>query len=239
MGFHQIRMRPGDEQKTAFSGRGAHYEYVVMPFGLKNASPTFQRAMDRICRGLEHTRVFIDDSLVSSILAQQHVEDVGETLGRIGSAGMKCHPGKCKFFRDTISYLGHEIGEGGISSQEAKVAAIQQLPDPKDVSSLRTFLGTLSYYRRFIQDFSAIAKPLTTLLKKGVTWVWGPEQREAARKLKDKLCEAPILRTPDYSLPFTLYTDWSAQGLGAAPGPNGPRRGRVCGYLRQPQLQPS
>jgi hypothetical protein len=215
-GFNQIPIREDHKERTAFHGvNGGFWEWNVMPFGLRNASAIFQAAMDRILRGLSFAVCYIDDVIVFSRTVKEHWGHLREVLRRIREAGLRCHPEKAKFFQSTVEYLGHQVCGRGISPQQARVVSIQGLQPPKDLGALRTFLGIVGYYRRFIKDFSERAKPLTTLTKKEMRWAWGHEQQTAFQSLKDALSSAPVLGHPDWEKPFNRYTDWSKQAVGA------------------------
>ena len=180
-----------------------------MPFGVKNAPAHFQRIMDHVLQGLPFARCYIDDVIIFSDSFEQHLQHVEQVLLRIREAGLKCHPSKCSFAAPAVEYLGHQITPDGVSPQEAKVTAITNIAAPGELSGLRSFLGAVGYYRKFIPSFSSIAQPLNKLLQKGVDYVWGKDQQGAFERLKVALVSAPILRRPDYSRPFVLHTDWS------------------------------
>jgi hypothetical protein len=131
---------------------------------------------------------------------------------------MKIHPKKCKFVVTSVVYLGHRILPNGIMAHWAKVVAILEMPNPTDLSTLRSFIGLCNYYRIYVQDFSSIAHPLYALLKKDVTWVWSEGPEKAFNLLKEKLSEYPMLRIPDFGKIFILHTDWSALGISAILG---------------------
>jgi len=143
------------------------------------------------------------------------LEVVAEVLRRLEAAGLKCHPKKCRWMQPSVEYLGHNIGQGGISPVEAKVSCIDAMPAPTNVSELRSFLGMANYYRRHILDFSKTARPLNQLLKKEAGWEWGAAQREGWEGLKAALKSAPVLQAPVKGLPYQLATDWSSSGMGA------------------------
>jgi hypothetical protein len=142
----------------------------------------------------------------------RHLQAVFERLQRWG---LRLHHGKCKFFHDQLPYLVHMIGPGGLGVQQAKVNALHKIPAPSNVPRLRAFLGLANYYRRFVKNFSLIAKPLTILTGKDQPWIWSREQQHAFGTLKQRLGLSPVLRRPDVSRTFQLHTDWSAVGLGA------------------------
>jgi site-specific DNA-cytosine methylase len=214
-GFHQIKIEPSHRCRTAFWAGSKLYEWLYMPFGLKNAPAKFQRCMDEALRGVNCARCYIDDVIIFSRSFEEHLEHIQLVFNALRKAGLTCHPGKCLFGVDFVMYLGHEVRPGTLGPQIAKVAALDALPIPKNISDLRTFLGLASYYRKFIPGFSTIAQPLNSLLRKEQAWVWEEDQEKGFQELKAILKTQPVLRMPDHSKPFILYTDWSAAGLGA------------------------
>ncbi|CAI7735718.1 unnamed protein product, partial [Closterium sp. NIES-54] len=166
-GFNQIAIREEDKRKTAFHGVDGFYEYNKMPFGMRNASAVFQRAMDQELRGIPAPVCYIDDVLVFSKSDMQHVEDLRRTLEAIAAAGLTCHPEKCKIARRTVAYLGFEVKGGRLGIQEAKFKVLDKLAPPKDKSGLRALLGFLNYYRKFVPNFSRRANLLNQLLREG------------------------------------------------------------------------
>ena len=145
----------------------------------------------------------------------EHLKHLEIVFGRLREFGLKVHPGKCLFASEGIDFLGHKVSAYGIEPQGDKTEAIRGMEAPKDISGLRAVLGLLSYYRKFVPHFSSKAAPLNKLLKKESTWQWGGEETKALEELKGALCSEPILKRPDFKLPFILCTDLSQQGLGA------------------------
>lgn len=140
-GFNQIPVAEEDIRKTAFHGSGQLWEWVVMPFGLRNAPIVFQRIMDRVLAGVKFLLCYIDDVLVHSTEFEQHLTHLEELFVQLRKANLKCHPSKCEFWVDTVVYLGHRVVPNGIMPHLAKVQAIQQVKIPTCISSLRAFLG--------------------------------------------------------------------------------------------------
>ena len=218
-GYHQLPLRVEDRVKTAFwgvddDGKDSLFHWKFLPFGLKNAPAEFQRVMDQVLKGLPFARCYIDDVIFSDS-PSEHVRHLQQVFERLRAWGLHLHHGKCKFFHDTLAYLGHMIVPGGLGVQMAKVEALNKIPIPRDVPRLRAFLGLANYYRRFVRNFSVIAKPLTQLTRTGQDWKWEPAQDAAFEALKKALGSAPVLRRPDTRRPFQLHTDWSMLGLGA------------------------
>ncbi|GJR75546.1 putative reverse transcriptase domain-containing protein [Tanacetum coccineum] len=190
-GYHQLRVREKDIPKTAFRTRYGHYEFQVMPFGLTNAPAVFMDLMNRMCKPYldKFVIVFIDDILIYSCNEKEHEEHLKTILELLKKEEMYSKFSKCKFWINTAS--------------------------PTTPSEIRQFLGLAGYYRRFIEGFSKIAKPMTELTQKNQKFYWGEEQEEAFQLLKQKLCAAPILALPKGSDDFVVYCDASIKGLGA------------------------
>jgi hypothetical protein len=212
MGYHQIRIAEEDCCKTAFWCLDGLHEWIVVPFGLKNAPPFFQRVMDQTLVRAKHcARCFIDDV----IIFLRNMEHLRQVLGRLREKGVKCHPSKMRVGFSDVDYLGHKVVPSGTAPMTVKVEAIVKMLPPTDVSELRAVLGTANYYRKFVENYNTIAAPLNNLLREDVAWNWSEECQKAFDTIKEKLTQAPILRRPDYSRPFELHTDWSGVGLGA------------------------
>ena len=213
----QLPVHTADRDSTAFSpgpGMGL-FQFRRMPFGLTGAPASFQRLMDKVCRGLPFTTTYLDNVLVHSASMQEHAEHLRLVFERLASAGLtlrgkKCHTGMAK-----VNYLGHVSSAAGIDPQ--KEATAQDWTTPTNVSDLRSFLGLASYYRRYIPRFADIATPLHRLTERGATFRWDPACQTAFDTLKEKLTQAPILTYPEFlpsSEPFSLQTDASAVGIG-------------------------
>jgi transposase InsO family protein len=217
-GFHQIPIHPDDQHKTSFWRLNELWCYRRMPFGLCNATAKFQRVMDtEITRaGLTHCALcFVDDLLVHSASAEEHIQHVQSVLGMLHSCGLRAHPEKSIFGSEVLEYLGHYISQHGLQPHDAKVAAIRALPPPKGLPELRSILGFINYYRCYVPNFAAIAKPLYELMAKGVTWLWTEARQRALDALKSALCtEGLALMRFDPERPTTLHTDFSNVGIG-------------------------
>ncbi len=222
-GFHNIRIAPEDQPKTAFWWGNRAYMWSRAPFGLRCIANFFQRVMDaQVARaGLSHCCVcFIDDLLIFSDTAEQHITDVCAVLDAFNAVGLKAHPGKSIIGAPVVEYLGHNVSAYGVSPTEAKVAAIRAIQPPSNVAHLRSVLGLLSYYRCYVPNFGATAAPLNDLLKAGTPWEWDPQRHgNALEALKDVICTpGRVLRRADPSRAFILHTDWSKEGVGAVLG---------------------
>ena len=215
-GYHQIRMKLGDEWKTAFKTKFGLYEWLVMPFGLTNAPSTFMRLMNKVLRAFigRFVVVYFDDILIYSKSLEEHLEHLRAVFIALRDARLFGNLGKCTFCTDRVSLLGYVVTPQGIEVDKAKIEAIESWPQPKTVTQVRSFLGLAGFYRRFVRDFSTIAAPLNELTKKDVPFVWGTAQEEAFTVLKDKLTHAPLLQLPDFNKTFELECDASGIGLG-------------------------
>lgn len=207
--FHQVKVK--DTEKTAFSVPSGHYEFTRMPFGLRNAPSTFQRLMNIVLSGLQGTHCFtyMDDIVLFGHDLESHCQNLESVLKKLREHNLKLQPAKCEFLRKEVQYLGHVISDQGVKPDPKKVACVQNFPIPKSPRDIKSFLGLVGYYRRFIENFSHITKPLTSLLKKNTNFVWLPEQQKSFDELKHKITAAPILQYPDFSKPFVLTTDAS------------------------------
>lgn len=216
-GFHQIEVNPADIPKTAFTVNNGHFEFKRMPFGLKNAPATFQRVMDNVLRGLHNEKclVYLDDIIIFSSSLQEHIERLREVFSRLRRANLKIQLDKSEFLRNSVPYLGHIITKDGIRPNPEKIHAIKNFPIPKSTKDIKSFLGLLGYYRRFIKDFAKLTKPLTSCLKKGVKIEHNPDFVKSFENCKQVLCNDPVLQYPDFGKEFILTTDASNFALGA------------------------
>ncbi|XP_052728435.1 uncharacterized protein LOC128195239 [Vigna angularis] len=215
-GYHQIRVREDDIQKTAFRSRYGHYEYVVMPFGVTNAPAVFMDYMNRIFRPYldRFVVVFIDDILIYSKTQDEHEEHLRAVLLVLREKELYAKLSKCEFWMKEVQFFGHVVSVGGISVDPAKVRAVLDWESPRSVTEVRSFVGLAGYYRRFIEGFARIVAPLTQLTRKDRPFAWTDLCEERFQELKVKLTSAPVLIIPDTSKPFEVYCDASHQGLG-------------------------
>ncbi|XP_072147922.1 uncharacterized protein [Setaria viridis] len=194
-GYHQIRMKIGDEWKTAFKTKFGLYEWLVMPFGLTNAPSTFMRLMNHVLRAFigKFVVVYFDDILIYSKSFDEHLDHIHQVLSVLRDDKLYGNIAKCTFCTDHVVFLGFVVSADGIQVDEEKIKAIKDWPTPTNVSQVRSFHGLAGFYRRFVKDFSTIAAPLNNLTKKDVPFKWGDEQDQAFNELKAKLCEALLL----------------------------------------------
>ena len=226
-GYWQVEMAEECKAYTAFTcGPLGFYECDTMPFGATNAPATFQRLMHD-CLGDLNMRwciVYLDD-IIFSDTKEEHLKRLEAVFQKLAAAGLKLKPSKCFLFREEIEYLGHVVSGKGISTNPKKVGAVTKWPTPKTVYDVRSFLGFVGYYRRFIKDFSKISKPIREVITglenqskrtaKKTLIEWTEAANSAFETLKELCTSTPILAYPDYQLPFILHTDSSSEGLGA------------------------
>lgn len=239
-GYYQIEMEESDKHKTAFVCPLGFWEWNRMPQGITNAPSTFQRLMEK-CMGDIHLRevlVFLDDLIVFSKSLEEHETRLTNVLNRLRENGLKLSPEKCRFFQTSVRYLGHIVSRNGVETDPEKVKALKTWPRPQTLKELRSFLGFSGYYRRFVQDYAKIVKPLTNLTAgyppthKGTKVIktdakyynpkeqfgerWTPDCQKAFEEIIGKLTSSPVLGFANPQLPYVLHTDASTTGLGAA-----------------------
>ncbi|KAL8442510.1 hypothetical protein Emed_007256 [Eimeria media] len=218
-GFHQVRMAPEDQHKTGFRCYLGHFEFKVMPFGLKGAPGTFQTIMTQIL--WEHIgircAVYLDDVLVYSPTLDKHIEDVAKVLKALRDNRMFPKISKCKFAQTELVYLGYSVGADGVRPSMEKVKDIVHWPEKlSNVTQVLQFLGLVGFVRMFMGTrFADMAKPLVELTKKNVPFIWEEKHTKAIQMLKRRLVEYTTLQLPDPSKPYVLWTDASVHSLGA------------------------
>ena len=224
-GYHQVPLKETARDYTAFcTPSGRQYRYRVMTFGLCNAGQTFSNLMEMVLSQFNwHCALsYLDDVIVWSASADDHLRDVSAILTRMELAGLKVRPEKCEFFKDSVEMLGFVVSQHGIHPDDRKVAAIKNWPVPNNDKDLLSFLATANFYRRFIRSFSTVAWSLYQLTHQGVKWQWKAKHLKAFNKIKTLLCSAPVMIMPDTSKPFWLDTDWSRRGCGWVLNQEGP-----------------
>lgn len=216
-GYHQVGVAIKDRDKTAFTCPFGTYRFLRMPFGLKNAPATFQRLIDKFKNGLQDMTIlsYLDDIIILSQTFEEHIENLRKVFQRLREFKLQANREKCHFACSQVKYLGHYITPNGIEVDPEKTSAIQNMPEPKNVKQVQSFLQTCSWYRRFIPKFSEIARPLSNLTKKASPWRWEQEEQNAFNTLKELLVSPPILKQCDPAKPYVIRTDASNFALGA------------------------
>ena len=222
--YHRIRIRAGDEWKTAFRTRYGHFEYCVLPFGLCNAPATFQAYINQALIGLVDVTcvVYLDDILIYSEDPSKHDDNVKEVLQRLVDNSLYANEKKCEFDTDTVEFLGFIVGPEGIKMDQERVKSIKEWPEPKSFRDIQVFLGFANFYRRFISKYSGITRPLTDMLKgmekgkKSGPFFLTEAALNAFTLLKASFTQAPMLRHFDVNLPIRIETDassWAIAGV--------------------------
>ncbi len=217
LGYYQIRIVEGDEEKTACRTRYGSYEFLVMPFGLTNAPVTFCTLMNDIFREWldDFVVVYIDDILIYNSSLEEHAEHLRKVFQRLRENKLYAKLEKCEFGMTKVDFLGHRIIQEGLKMDDHKVKAIVDWEPPKSVPALKSFLGLASYYRKFIKNFAKIAAPLTNLLKKSVvTYEWDEACDKTFETLKGILVKALVLKLPDFDKEFEIHSDASDFAIG-------------------------
>ncbi len=239
-GYWQVGVAEADKPKTAIVTHQGLYEFNVMPFGLSTAPPAFQNLMDKVLgdtKGI-YALAYLDDLIIWAPTFDLQLQRLEDIFKRLEKAGLKLKRSKCTFLTDHIKYLGHIVTPGGLKPDPEKVEAISKLQPPCSVKDIRSFIGSTSYYRRFIPLYAEIAKPLICLTKKYSSFVWEEPQQLAFDTLKEKLMTAPVLAYADPKKPYRLYTDSSQYAVGAILTQEGQEGERPIYYLSH-QLSPT
>ena len=220
-----------DEESRQYVTINTHlglYQYTRLPFGVASAPAMFQKAMDMVLQGLPGVICYIDDILVSGT-SEEQLSRLEEVLKRLKNYGLRVKKNKCAFLRESVEYLGHKVDASGLHPLSGKVEAIVQAPEPQNVQQLRSFLGLLNYYGKFIKNLATLLHPLNKLLQQDVKWYWSTNCEIAFKQAKQELVASKVLAHYDINLPIKLAADASSYGVGAVishvyPVPDGTER---------------
>ena len=215
-GYLQVDVDEESIPKTAIITPFGTWEFLRLPFGVKNAAATFQRLMDVVLQGLPFIFCYLDDILVASSTADQHMQDLRQVFERLRLNGLSINPAKCCWAAPSVKYLGHLVDAQGIRPLPKHVETIRQFQPPNSRESLSRFLGLLNFYRPFLPNLAEVVRPLTELLSPKVTFTWSDKQESAFSASKQLLESAMALHHPVPGVPLRLSTDASDIALGAA-----------------------
>lgn len=213
-GFHQIPIHPDSKPYTSFITPDGQYIFNRVPFGLCNAPAWFQKVIRESLKGLPALN-YIDDLLEATDSVEENFRELEELFERLKEHNFTINLSKCKFFKDSVTYLGREISKDGVRPGLEKILAVKNANEPTTVKQVRQLIGLISWFRRFVKNFATIVAPLTELTRKDFNWVWGPAQISAFKKIKSILIERPVLAIFDPELNTELHTDASSIGIGA------------------------
>ncbi|KAM2690737.1 hypothetical protein EV1_043866 [Malus domestica] len=216
-GYNQIRMALEDEELTAFRTPKGIYCYKVMPFGLKNAGATYQRAMQKIFNDMLHKNVecYVDDVVVKTKKRSNHLKDLRVVFERLRKYNLKMNPLKCAFGVTSGKFLGFIVKHRGIEVDQSKIKAIQSMPEPRNLHELKSLQGRLAFIRRFISNLAGRCQPFSRLMKKDVSFVWDKACNNAFESIKKYLSSPPVLGAPVPGKPLILYIAAQESSVGA------------------------
>ena len=230
--YHQIRLQESDVPKTAFKTPLGLFEFKVLPFGLANSPAVFAAKMASVFKNEigKFCLVYLDDLLVFSRTPEEHMTHLRAVLDRLRSERFYAKLSKCQFGAGSVDYLGYVVSAEGIHVNPRKTQVVQDWPTPRNPKEIRSFLGLSNYFRRFIQGYSKLVRPMNDLLLKDARWEWTPACQAAFDGVKHALTNAPVLCIPDFSKPFELITDASGDQHRGALGAVLLQEGRVVAY---------
>jgi hypothetical protein len=244
-GYLQVPIREEDKEKTAFKTKDGLYEFNVLPPGLKNAPPSFQRIMNSVVvnGNSSYCLVYLDDIIIFSKTFKEHLQHVEHILASLHRYKFQLNPAKCAFFLNEMDYLGHHINSNGLSPLDDKIKAILQLPIPKNLKEANHFIGAIGWYRKFIKDFAQIAAPIHAVTNKNKNqrhaFRWNSEQTDSFNKLRSAITSKPlVLDFPDSTSPLILSTDASDIGIGAVLRQETPSGPKILYYFSQMLTSP-
>ncbi len=213
--YQQLTLDEESKKYVVVNTHKGLFRYTRLPYGISSAPGIFQRVMENLLQGLDGVIVFIDDILITGSTEAEHLQRLGEVLRRLEQAGLRVKKGKCQFLAPAVTYLGHRIDAEGLHPLPDKVKAVHEAPAPRDVTELKSFLGLLTYYGKFLPKLATHLAPLYGLLKKDHPWKWGQQQKDAFQKSKELLTSSRLLVHFDPKLDLILACDASAYGIGA------------------------
>ena len=216
-GYWQLEVREEDREKTAFTCHRGHFEFNRVAFGLTNAPAVFQRAMERVLSPVlgRCALVYIDDIVIFSRTTADHLRDLAEVFELLSAANLKLKSTKCEFMKESVELLGYVVSRDGITPTPEKSRAIRELAAPRNLKSLRSFLGLANYYRQCMEAYATVAEPLFELTRKGVDFEWTDRRQAAFDALKGMLVSPAVMAYPDQRKPYRLYTDACGYAIGA------------------------
>ena len=213
--YMQLLLEEESKQYVVINTHCGLFKYHCLPFGISSAPGIFQRTMENLLQGIPNVVVYINDILVTGATEQEHLKTLEEVLNRLEKAGLRLKRSKCLFMVPSVDFLGHKIDSQGLHPIAEDVKAVQEAPPPRNVRELKSYLGLLSYYSKFLPNLSSTLAPLYNLLKAATKWKWSPEVEEAFQASKRLLLTSQVLAHFDPKKKLLLSCDASAYGIGA------------------------
>lgn len=213
--YLQMVVEEDSRQYLTIATHLGYYRYTRLAFGVACAPAKFQRFMENLLHGIPRVGILLDDVVISGVTTQDHISALEEVFKRMKNAGLRLNKTKCQFFQDSIKYLGHKIDKNGIHPLNEKIEIINSFPSPKNIKDLRTFLGMINYYERFVPNLHSICAPLHTLTSTKRKWAWGERETNVFNKVKGLLTSNSTVVPYDETRSLTLFCDASEVGLGA------------------------
>ncbi len=213
--YNQMELTEESKGVLTLSTHKGLFKQNRLVFGITTAPALWQNAMERVLQGLPGVKLYLDDILVTGRSEEEHLSNLDKVLTRLREAGLKLKEEKCNFSKESVEYLGCRIDSQGLHKSESKMADLMSMPRPTDVRTLRSFLGLMNYYRKYVRNIADILVPLTKLLEKNSQFVWNRETEQAFVRAKQTLADSGVLVHFDPSLPITVACDASPVGVGA------------------------
>jgi hypothetical protein len=211
--YSQMEMEGSSRQYLTINTTKGQYNRLV--FGISSAPAIWQRAMDQVLQGISGTQCYLDDIIVTGVDDETHLTNLQRVLSRLEEYGLRANKDKCEFFKDSIEYCGHIIDRHGLHKSQDKIDAVLRAPKPENVSQMRSFLGLINYYHKFLPNLSTVLHPLHGLLQLGKKWKWSKDCERAFKTAKQLITSEEVLTHFDPSLPLRLACDASPYGIGA------------------------
>ncbi|XP_062608629.1 uncharacterized protein K02A2.6-like [Saccostrea cucullata] len=213
--YHHMELDEDSQDLLVINTHKGLFKYKRLPYGIASAPALWQRAIEQVLQNIPSTQVIIDDIIVTGRTDEEHLHNLKLVLDRLQSYGLHVNLQKCEFFQAKVSYVGHEIDASGLHKSPDKIEAVKDAQRPENVSQLRSFLGLVNYYHRFLDNLSSKAGPLHELLNKGTRWEWNAKRDKAFNEIKDAICSDKVLCHYDAKLPLKLAADASPYGIGS------------------------
>ena len=213
--YQQLTLDEASKKFVIINTPQGLFQYTRLPYGISSAPGIFQRVMENILRGIPGVTVYIDDILITGPDDKRHLNSLKEVLSRLDKVGLRAKESKCKFMASSVTYLGYQIDRDGLHPMAGKVQAVNDAPNPRNTTELKSYLGLLTYYSKFIPNMSTTLAPVNRLLCKDVEWKWTEVEQKAFEDSKKSLTSSSLLVHFDPSLKLILACDASAYGVGA------------------------